>query len=64
MNSAPIRVLLVEDDRKIGGLTEEYLQTYGLAVRWVVDGAAALAEAARDEFDIVVLDLMLPERDG
>ena len=64
MDSVPIRVLLVEDDRKIARLTEEYLQTYGLSVRWVGDGAAALIEAAREEFDIVVLDLMLPERDG
>ncbi len=64
MTAPPLRVLLVEDDRKIATLTREYLETYGLAVDWVADGEAALQSAERPEYDVVVLDLMLPGTDG
>ena len=64
MDAPPIRVLLVEDDRKIATLTREYLETYGLAVDWVADGEAALQNAERPDYDVVVLDLMLPGTDG
>src|SRR5688572_18440233 len=64
MDAPPLRVLLVEDDRKIATLTREYLETYGLAVDWVADGEAALQSAERPDYDVVVLDLMLPGTDG
>jgi DNA-binding response OmpR family regulator len=57
-------VLLVEDDPKIGRLTREYLETHGLEVRWVTDGHSAILECSREDYDVVVLDLMLPKRDG
>ncbi|HEU5076105.1 MAG TPA: response regulator transcription factor [Polyangiaceae bacterium] len=63
MDPAP-RVLLVEDDRKIATLTREYLETYGLAVDWVADGDAAIQRADHGDYDVVVLDLMLPSTDG
>jgi len=55
---------LVEDDRKIAILTREYLENYGLSVDWVADGEAALESAERPDYDVVVLDLMLPNTDG
>jgi DNA-binding response OmpR family regulator len=64
MDAPPLRVLLVEDDRKIATLTQEYLETYGLAVDWVADGDAGLRSAERPDYDVVVLDLMLPGTDG
>ena len=64
MDSLPLRVLLVEDDRKIATLTREYLENYGLSVDWVADGETAIKDAERPDYDVVVLDLMLPNTDG
>lgn len=64
MDSLPIRVLLVEDDRKIATLTREYLENYGLTVDWVADGTLAAERAERPDYDAIVLDLMLPGTDG
>jgi len=59
-----IRVLLVEDDVKLAHLTADYLRRAGLDVTHVEDGRAALATALSKHFDIVVLDLMLPNMGG
>jgi DNA-binding response OmpR family regulator len=57
-------VLLVEDDAKIARLTRDYLEQHGLSVTRVADGDSAVREALRPDVDVVVLDLMLPGRDG
>jgi DNA-binding response OmpR family regulator len=62
--SARLNVLLVEDDAKIARLTRDYLEQHGLTVTVVADGLAAGTEALRPDLDVVVLDLMLPGRDG
>jgi len=59
-----IRVLLVEDDRRLASLTARYLEGHGLVVTVVADGDQGLAEAVRNPYDVVLLDLMLPGRDG
>ena len=59
-----IRALLVEDDDRLAALTAEYLERYGVAVVRVADGDAALREAARVAYDVILLDLMLPGCDG
>jgi len=59
-----IRVLLVEDDERLSALTARYLESHGLQVDRVGDGLAAIAAAARQPYDVIVLDLMLPGRDG
>ena len=64
MDPQALRVLLVEDDRKIATLTREYLENYGLSVDWVADGDAAIQSAERPDYDVIVLDLMLPGTDG
>jgi two-component system OmpR family response regulator len=61
---APIRVLYVEDDERLAQLTRKYLEKHGLVVTWVADGEAGVAAAARQHFDVALLDLMLPKIDG
>jgi len=57
-------VLLVEDDRKLAGLTQEYLAGHGVEVTHVADGRQGLEQALRGRWDAVLLDLMLPGLDG
>lgn len=64
MQDQRLHVLLVEDDAKIARLTRDYLEQHNLAVTVVADGNAASREALRPDFDVIVLDLMLPGRDG
>jgi two-component system OmpR family response regulator len=59
-----IAALLVEDDARLAALTREYLAGHGVAVEVAGDGRTGLDAALRSRFDVVLLDLMLPERDG
>ncbi len=64
MDRTRLSVLLVEDDAKLSRLTRDYLEQHGLSVTCVADGNTAAREALRPDFDVIVLDLMLPGRDG
>ncbi|MCP4679063.1 MAG: response regulator transcription factor [Deltaproteobacteria bacterium] len=65
MNGEPtIRVLLIEDDKRLAGLTADYLSRYNVAVETAHDGNRGLEEARRGDHDVVLLDLMLPGMDG
>ena len=57
-------ILLVEDDPSIREITEIGLKDAGFGVRTAVDGDDALNRFRRDQPDLVVLDVMLPKRDG
>src|SRR5512142_323560 len=59
-----MRLLLVEDDEMIGAAAREGLRQEGHAVDWVRDGAQAETAAAVGVYDLVLLDLGLPRRDG
>jgi two-component system, OmpR family, response regulator len=59
-----IKVLLVEDDERLAQLTARYLESHGLVVTLAATGPEGQAEALRRQYDCVVLDLMLPGRDG
>jgi len=59
-----MRVLLVEDESRIAEFIRKGLSEYGYAVDVAHDGEEALAWVDVAEFDIVVLDVMLPVRDG
>jgi len=59
-----MRVLLVEDDGMIGESVRTALRQSGFAVDWVRDGEAADVSLASERFDVVLLDLGLPRRDG
>lgn len=59
-----MRVLVVEDEPAISGFIVQGLTEQGYAVDQVADGAAALDLLAVGEFDVVLLDIMLPGIDG
>ncbi len=58
------RVLVVEDDRKTAELVKLYLERAGYTVAVAHDGGTALEKMRQEEFDLVVLDIMLPGMDG
>jgi DNA-binding response OmpR family regulator len=59
-----IRLLLIEDDERLARLTGRYLESHGIVVSIASDGDQGLAEALRNSYDVVLLDLMLPGRSG
>ena len=58
------RVLLVEDDESLGYILSEYLGMTDFAVKWVRDGEEGWKVFQRDVFDICILDIMMPKKDG
>jgi len=63
-STTPTLVLLVEDDLRLAALTREYLEGHGVAVVHVTDGRRGQDEALTGKYDAVLLDLMLPGKDG
>ncbi|MDO4998491.1 MAG: response regulator transcription factor [Neisseria sp.] len=59
-----MRVLLVEDDSMIAQAVEASLKDNGYAVDWVSDGSQALTAVAAQNYDLMLLDLGLPKKDG
>jgi DNA-binding response OmpR family regulator len=59
-----MRILLVEDERSAARLIGKGLREHGHAVDVVGDGASAIQQASAVTYDIVVLDILLPVKDG
>jgi two-component system OmpR family response regulator len=59
-----ILALLVEDDDRLSRFTAEFLERHGVGVTRVSDGEAALERSRACAFDVIILDLLLPRRDG
>jgi len=59
-----MRLLLVEDDRMIGETVLDQLRAHQYAVDWVRDGEMAETALRTQSYDLVILDLGLPRRDG
>jgi two-component system OmpR family response regulator len=59
-----MRLLLVEDDAMIGETVLDQLRAEHYAVDWVRDGAVAEAALRSETYDLVLLDLGLPQKDG
>lgn len=59
-----IKVLIVEDDERLAGLTQEYLARNGFDVLVESDGGRAVRRILQEQPDVVVLDIMLPGSDG
>ena len=59
-----MRILLVEDDQLLGDGISTGLKENNYTVDWVTDGSSALNALKFEHFDIVVLDLGLPKKDG
>lgn len=58
------RVLVVDDDREVVRLMQAYLERAGYEVLVAYDGESAVHNLRREKPDLVLLDLMLPDRDG
>ena len=58
------KVLLVDDDAKLRKLLREYLEGYGFHVLTLADGLSVAKTIREDSPDMIILDIMLPKRDG
>ncbi len=58
------RVLIVDDDRKLRELLTEYLEEFGFQVSTLSDGRRILSAIKTKTPDIIILDIMLPHKDG
>ncbi len=63
-NPSPGRILVVDDDKTIGGMVQAILGQFQYQVRWATTGASALSELAAFSPDLVLLDVSLPDMDG
>lgn len=63
-NTAKKRILIVEDERKISQIIEVNLKIAGYDCDVAADGEEGLSKALTGDFDLILLDLMLPKRDG
>ncbi|MDB4224224.1 response regulator transcription factor [Granulosicoccus sp.] len=59
-----MRILLVEDDPQIGAAIASALDDAGMAADWVTDGSTALASIEAGSFELILLDIGLPKKDG
>ncbi len=64
MTEEKVRILLCEDDENLGMLLREYLQTKGYDVDLQPDGEAGYKAFSRSKYDLCVLDVMMPKKDG
>jgi DNA-binding response OmpR family regulator len=64
MHNAKPKILLAEDDLNLGNLLVDYLQSNGFEVKLCKDGEAALIEARTKQFNLFLLDVMMPKMDG
>src|SRR5438128_3293726 len=60
----PMRILVVEDEKKVASFIAKGFQEEGHAVDVVHDGEAGTYHAINFDYDVVVLDVMLPKRSG
>lgn len=58
------KILVIEDDLNIQELEKDYLEANNFAVQTASDGKEGLALALEEDFDLILLDIMLPEIDG
>ena len=58
------KILLVEDDPNLGGLLKEFLEVKDFDVTLAVDGEMGLEQFQKSEFELLLLDIMMPKKDG
>ena len=58
------KILLVEDDRRLAPLVQQFLEDHHFKVRWCCDGKQGWQVFQNERPDLVVLDIMLPGKDG
>ena len=63
-NEVKIRILLAEDDENLGTLLREYLLAKNFEADWVMDGEKAFRLFEKNHYDLCILDVMMPIKDG
>jgi DNA-binding response OmpR family regulator len=58
------RILIIEDEEVIVEVEKDYLEANGFAVEVATSGDVGLKKALEEEYDLIILDLMLPKMDG
>lgn len=58
------KILIIEDDQSIANLQRDYLELSGYSVAMVNSGVAGLKALKEDNFELIILDIMLPDIDG
>jgi len=58
------KILLVEDDQNLGALLQEYLNAKGYDTNLAIDGVKAYDMFMKDKYDLCILDIMMPYKDG
>ena len=64
MNDIKNRILLAEDDENLGSLLQEYLQAKNYEADWVTNGEKAFRYFEQFHYDLCLLDVMMPVKDG
>ena len=59
-----IKILLVEDDANLGSITSQYLMAKGFNCHWEENGELGYQSFVKNEYDLVILDVMMPVKDG
>lgn len=58
------RILIIEDDKEIGAIEKDYLELAGFSAEVVTEGTEGARQALTGEYDLILLDIMLPGIDG
>ena len=64
MASANYKILLVEDDQNFGDVLRSYLEMHDYAVTLATDGVLGLEAFRKNTYDLCILDVMMPRKDG
>ncbi len=58
------KILIVDDDKKIANLLKIYLENKYCEVNVAFDGCSAIKKIRQDNFDLVITDLLMPDKEG
>lgn len=58
------KILIIEDEKGIAEIERDYLELEGFSVTIEGNGASGLEKAEKEDFDLIILDIMLPDLDG
>lgn len=64
MKTVATKILLVEDDENLGSLLQEYMKAKGFDADWAKDGEKGYKSFMSQKYDICILDIMMPYKDG
>ena len=59
-----LKILLIEDDENLGSITNDYLNAKGFSCKWEKNGELGYKSFVKNTFDMVIMDVMMPIKDG